>query len=474
MSSTQSHMDNFTRARLNMIESQIRAGGVTNQQVIAAMADLPRESFVPSEQGLLAYAETDAALSTGDAKEARYLLSPPLLARLVDAAGIHEGDLVLDIGCASGYSTAILAQLVGMGTVVGLEKDAALAEQATHMLERLDLDNTVIIMDRLDEGYPAQGPYNVILLNGASARPPEDLAALFAAQLCDGGRFVGVFDDGGDIKGQAWLFTKNGDEITRAVLFDARAPILPGFEAQPTGFRFPGISKKPTLEEISAKPNESSASQQAASQQAASQKSAQENWQQDSENKTLDPKSPAPQPSSGESEETAGSSAEMIPPGSLSKKAATLAAAPTQDKLRVSADSAANTTQEIKRAESDSKEAALSKDSSGAPQASSKVRASAPATESRRKEKRKEKRSRAKSLDPRSKSEPASVWPRVPDARAKMEPPSASPPQGSSDSAAGEAKASELEWPPKAAAPAPSPEKKPDAQKNPHKNKSGK
>ena len=471
MSSTQSHMDNFTRARLNMIESQIRAGGVTNKQVIAAMADLPRESFVPSEQGLLAYAETDAALSAGDAKEARYLLSPPLLARLVDAAGIHEGDLVLDIGCASGYSTAILAQLAGMGTVVGLEKDAALAEHATHMLERLDLDNTVIIMDRLDEGYPAQGPYNVILLNGASARPPEDLAALFADQLSDGGRFVGVFDDGGDIKGQAWLFTKNGDEITRAVLFDARAPILPGFEAQPTGFRFPGISKKPTLEEISAKPNESSTSQQAASQQ-----SAQENWQQDSENKTLEPKSPAPQPSSGASGEIAGSPAETIPPVSLSKKTAASAAAPTKDKPPASADSAAKATQEIKRAESDSKEAALSKDSSGARQGSSQVRASVRATASRRKEKRKEKRSRAKSLDPRSKSEPASVWPRVRDARAKMEPPSAVPPQGSSDSAAlpaaGEAKASGLEWPPRAAAP--SPEKKPDAQKNPHKNKSGK
>ena len=466
MSSTQSHMDNFTRARLNMIESQIRAGGVTNKQVIAAMADLPRESFVPSEQGLLAYAETDAALSAGDAKEARYLLSPPLLARLVDAAGIHEGDLVLDIGCASGYSTAILAQLAGMGTVVGLEKDAALAEHATHMLERLDLDNTVIIMDRLDEGYPAQGPYNVILLNGASARPPEDLAALFAAQLCDGGRFVGVFDDGGDIKGQAWLFTKNGDEITRAVLFDARAPILPGFEAQPTGFRFPGISKKPTLEEISAKPNESSTSQQ----------SAQDNWQQDSENKTLEPKSPAPQPSSGASGEIAGSPAEMIPRASLSKKTAASAAALTKDKPPASADSAAKATQEIKRAESDSKEAALSKDSSGARQGSSQVRASVRATASRRKEKRKEKKSRAKSLDPRSKSEPASVWPRVRDARAKMEPPSAVPPQGSSDSAAlpaaGEAKASGLEWPPQAAAP--SPEKKPDAQKNPHKNKSGK
>ena len=464
MSSTQSHMDNFTRARLNMIESQIRAGGVTNKQVIAAMADLPRESFVPSEQGLLAYAETDAALSTGDAQEVRYLLSPPLLARLVDAAGIHEGDLVLDIGCASGYSTAILAQLVGMGTVVGLEKNAALAEQATRMLERLDLDNTVIIMDRLDEGYPAQGPYNVILLNGASARPPEDLAALFADQLSDGGRFVGVFDDGGDIKGQAWLFTKNGDEITRAVLFDARAPILPGFEAQPTGFRFPGVSKKPTPEEISAKPNEPSPDL------SASQQGAQENWQQDSENKILEPKSPAPQPSSGASGEIAGSPAGTIPPVSLSKKTAAPAAAPTKDKPPASVDSAAKTTQEIKSAESDSKEAALSKDSSGAPQGSSQVRASVRATASRRKEKK----SRAKNLEPRSKSAPASVWPRVPDARAKMEPLSAVPPQGSSASAAGEAaaKASGLEWPPQAGAP--SPEKKPDAQKNPHKNKSGK
>ncbi len=245
MFSTSGHMDNFTRARLNMIESQIRAGGVTNPRVIAAMADLPRENFVPLERGILAYAETDAAVSVGDGfQPVRYLLAPPLLARLVDAAGIHEGDLVLDIGCASGYSTAILAQLVGMGTVVGLEEDKALAEQASSMLERLDLDNTVIINHPLDKGYLAQGPYNVILLNGAAARPPEDLAELFADQLCDGGRCVGVFDDGGDIKGYAWLLTKNGAQICCENLFDARAPILPGFEAPAVGFRFPGLAKK--------------------------------------------------------------------------------------------------------------------------------------------------------------------------------------------------------------------------------------
>ena len=245
MFSNQGHMDNFTRARLNMIESQIRAGGVTNARVIEAMAVLPRENFVPVERGLLAYAEADAPVSSlSVAKPQRYLLSPPLLARLTDAVDIHEGDLILDIGCASGYSTAVLAQLVGMGTVVGLEEDAALAEQARAMLERLDLDNTVIITHRLDKGYPAQGPYNVIFLNGASARPPRDLAALFADQLSEGGRCIGVFDDGGDIKGRAWLMIKKGDEMIYKDLFDARAPILPGFEAPTTGFHFPGLAEK--------------------------------------------------------------------------------------------------------------------------------------------------------------------------------------------------------------------------------------
>ncbi len=403
MSSTSSHMDNFRYARVNMIESQIRAGGVTNSQVIAAMADLPRESFVPSEQGLLAYAEVDAPLPVSDGG-VRYLLSPPLLARLVDAAGIHEGDLVLDIGCASGYSTAILAQLVGMGTVVGLEKDEALAEQATRMLARLDLDNTVIIVDDLAQGYPAQGPYNVILLNGASARPPDELAELFASQLSVGGRFVGVFDDGGDIKGQAWRFTKKGDQkegqIVRSVLFDARAPILPGFEAKPSEFRFPGISKKPQQEEISAKSEGSSPPEEGAT----------ENWPQENEKKTLEVSSPKPMPSSGESKEAGGLPEETIPTGSPSSTNGASDAKPIRDALRASA-SADSSAQEVKSAQSGSKEKAPSGESSAA-----QLRLSAA---SALKLPREEKESSAKSLDPQaaasspSESKHAPVWRRV-------------------------------------------------------------
>lgn len=241
-------LDNVSKARVNMVESQIRAGGTTNPLVLQAMSKLPRENFIKTPEGALAYAEMDGRLEQTDSDSPRYLLNPPLLARLIDAAGIHDGDLVLDIGCANGYSSAILSDLVGIGTVIGLESDSNLVAQATQQLENLGKDNVVITQSKLLEGYAKQGPYDVILLNGASAIEPKVLESIFIPQLREQGRFVGIFDDGGDIKGVAWRWTKTKDGVRYEALFDARAPILPSFEALKMPFRFPGIvTKKPSL-----------------------------------------------------------------------------------------------------------------------------------------------------------------------------------------------------------------------------------
>lgn len=233
-------LDNISRARLNMIESQIRAGGVTSRKVLAAMAGVQREIFIENPDGALAYAEIDAKVQNSD----RCLLNPLLLARLIDAADIHDGDLVLDIGCANGYSTAILADLVNIGTVIGLEVDESLIAQANHLLEMLGKSNIVIEQGNLNEGYPPQAPYDVIIINGASAIPPNVLEEVFVPQLRMNGRFVGVFDDSGDIKGEAWRWTKTESGVLYETLFDARPPILPGFESLPISFKFPGIKPK--------------------------------------------------------------------------------------------------------------------------------------------------------------------------------------------------------------------------------------
>ncbi len=246
-----SALDNISKARLNMIENQVRAGGMTNRKVLAAMARLPRENFVKTPEGALAYAEVDAKLDNiklDNNSSDRFLLSPPLLARLIDAAGIHDGDLVLDIGCANGYSTAILSDLVGIGTVVGLESDEGLAARASQQLEILGKNNVVIVRGSLIEGYPQQGPYDVIILNGASAITPKMLESIFIPQLRMNGRFVGVYDDGGDIKGVAWRWTKTEQGVRYEALFDARTAILPSFDALAVPFRFPGIEvKNPSL-----------------------------------------------------------------------------------------------------------------------------------------------------------------------------------------------------------------------------------
>ena len=110
---------NLAHARFNMVENQVRAGGMHNGQVIKAMAEITRENFVPSNESALAYADINLMLGATN----RFLLAPLILARMIDALTIHEGDLVLDIGCTTGYSVAVLAHLVGIGTVVGLEQD---------------------------------------------------------------------------------------------------------------------------------------------------------------------------------------------------------------------------------------------------------------------------------------------------------------------------------------------------------------
>ena len=218
-------MVDFAAARSNMVESQLRTNKVTDLRLLDAFESVPRELFVPEPLRGIAYVDEDVALGGG-----RFVMEPRVLARLLQAAQPGPEDVALDLGCGSGYATAILSRLVA--TVVALEDDAALAAAVNRTLGELEIDNAVVVEGRLTEGYPRQAPYNVILIGGAVAEIP----ATIADQLAEGGRLVAVVSAGPGL-GRATLMRRDGGVISSRVLYDAALPVLPGFEAAP-GFVF--------------------------------------------------------------------------------------------------------------------------------------------------------------------------------------------------------------------------------------------
>ena len=148
-----------------------------------------------------------------------------VLTKMVQAAEVDASDRVLDLGCATGYSSALLSRLAA--SVVALEEDEALARLARENLEAVGAANVTVVTGALTEGWPAAGPYDVIFVNGATEIAPHALAR----QLKAGGRLVAVV--GRSPAGQAMLYRRVGGDISGWPIFDAAAPVLPGFAAPP-------------------------------------------------------------------------------------------------------------------------------------------------------------------------------------------------------------------------------------------------
>ncbi len=213
--------------RLNMVESQVRPSDVTDRRLMRAMQDLPRERFVPEWGRTVAYADEDVPVSRN---LARALLAPRTLAKLIQAAEVHPGDRVLDVGCATGYSSAVLSRL--SAEVVGLEEDPSLIALARETLKSLEIANVRIEQGSLARGWAASAPYDVILVNGGVPVVPPELQS----QLKEGGRLVCVLTGVGQF-GTAQVHTKRGTSVSGRIAFDAGAPRLPGFD-RVSGFSF--------------------------------------------------------------------------------------------------------------------------------------------------------------------------------------------------------------------------------------------
>ena len=216
-------MTDFAAARRMMVDGQVRPSDITDPRIIAAMFELPRERFVSERRAGIAYLDLDVPV--GDGEDSRRMLKPMVLAKLIQAAEISGSDRVLDVGCASGYSTALLAQLAG--SVVGVEEDPALVRQAEAALAEAGLVNAKVLQGPLATGAASEGPYDVIVMQGATEIVP---VALFD-QLHDGGRLVCVF--GRSQAGKGMIYRLIEGEFSGRPLFDAAAPLLPGFAQRP-------------------------------------------------------------------------------------------------------------------------------------------------------------------------------------------------------------------------------------------------
>lgn len=216
-------MPDTTAQRLNMVESQVRTNDVTDVRIQDAMRTVPRDRFVPAALQALAYADRVVEVVRG-----RFLLDPRTFSKLAQLAQIEASDRILDVGCASGYSTAVLARIAR--EVVGLEEDAELVRVAVELLPQL-ATSARVVQGRLADGWAAGAPYDVIFVNGAAEQVPDALLA----QLAEDGRLVVVVRNGP--QGRAHLFVREHGRVGSRPDFDATVPVLSGFQ-KAKGFVF--------------------------------------------------------------------------------------------------------------------------------------------------------------------------------------------------------------------------------------------
>lgn len=213
-------MTDYAQSRRRMVDNQLRTNDVTDLRILDAMELVPREKFVPASRRAVAYIDED--LPVGPAGSGRFLLKPHIFGKLLQLARIGSDDIVLVIGAGTGYGAAVLSKLAA--SVVAVEDNSDLADAATEVLLDLGIENAAVVEGALVDGYPSEGPYDVIVVNGAVDVLPDAILG----QLKPDGRLVVIEGRGGS--GAARLYQNSEGAISARFGFNASAPVLPGFE----------------------------------------------------------------------------------------------------------------------------------------------------------------------------------------------------------------------------------------------------
>jgi protein-L-isoaspartate(D-aspartate) O-methyltransferase len=216
---------NLELARFNMIEQQIRPWNVLDPNILALLAVVHREDFVPAAYRALAFVDTEVPLPGGQC-----MLAPKVEARLLQELNLQRHERVLEIGAGSGFMAALLAQRAR--SVVSLEIRPTLATLAGANLQRAGVANAKVRVLDGARGLPDEAPFDAIVLSGSVDTVPQVLLE----QLSPGGRLIAVVGDEPVMRAvRVRRVAESRFETTE--LFDTVAPRLNGF-SEPSRFRF--------------------------------------------------------------------------------------------------------------------------------------------------------------------------------------------------------------------------------------------
>ncbi|GAU84603.1 protein-L-isoaspartate O-methyltransferase [Bosea sp. BIWAKO-01] len=210
-------MDSFTELRRMMVDCQLRTYDVTDRAVLTAADRVPREAFLPAELSHLAYLDQSVALPG----TSRALMTPMVIARMIQMLGIQPGERVLEYGGGTGYGAALMSD---MGAVATLwEPDAAALDQARGALVLAGAVGVTLSATR-----PAESHFDAVLVSGACEIIPESLYGL----VNDNGRLILVEGQGRAARVQ--LYQKSAQSMSGRPVFDAAAPVLEEFRRVPS------------------------------------------------------------------------------------------------------------------------------------------------------------------------------------------------------------------------------------------------
>jgi protein-L-isoaspartate(D-aspartate) O-methyltransferase len=219
-------MLDFAMNRRRMVDNQIRTADVTHRPLLAAFNELPRESFLPEAVKPFAYSDRHLEIGRIEAtSEVRFALAPVLVARMLQAIEPVQGSKVLHVACGTCYASAILAKLGA--TVVAMDEERKLLDMGEAALASVGISNVKTVVGPLAEGAAAEGPFDAIFIEGGYQKRPSGLLA----QLAEGGLLIGV--EGVGRAAQVMLEVKAEGVIAGRAVFDASAPLLAAFAAEP-------------------------------------------------------------------------------------------------------------------------------------------------------------------------------------------------------------------------------------------------